>query len=303
MPTLKGILFCFFMVIREEVFQILENQSHSQEGKWVEKFLFFTIIASVILAVFETIPTFSEYHLFFLWGEGLCTLIFTVEYIARLWSVPFHEKYKGKWGRLRYALTPLMILDLIVILPFFLHIFLPVEFVTAGLLRFFRLIRIFRIMRLGEYSISLNRMTSLILRHKEDLAAIYFLSFCFMAILSTIMYFLEHNDPKTEFTSIPTSMWWGIVTLATVGYGDMVPQTELGRLIGAIGSVFGVAIFALPTAVLGAAFYADLRSKEQRRITELEKEVHELEKILEENGIDKNSQPLERKTLFDWLFS
>ena len=266
---------------KQEIFNVMENKSTSTLGKFFERFLLFTIFVSVFSAIVETLPFFEEDFYIFFYIEVITVGIFIVEYVLRIWTIVLKNKYAGFGGRVNFVFTPLMVFDFLVILPVFFQIFVPTHLINPGVFKFFRLIRILRLMRIGRYSIALHRILNLIKRHKVDLVAIFFLILTVVTVLSSIMFFLEHEAQSDKFSSIPASIWWGVITLSTIGYGDITPVTDMGRIIGAMTALFGVGIFALPTAILGASFYAEIRSKEQRQITELEKKVEELEQKLE----------------------
>ncbi len=287
--------------VKEYVFTILEHESESPLGKTFERILFITIVVSILSTILETLPRLFVYNHVFWWIEVVYVSIFIVEYLARIWTADFRKQYEGTRGLIRFIFTPLMILDLLSIIPFFLYIFLPIHLLQTGMLRFFRLIRIIRIIQIGKYTQAFSRIVGLINRHKEDLVAIFFFIIAIVSFLSTLMYFLEHSAQPQKFSSIPASIWWGITTVSTIGYGDIVPITDFGKIVGGITAVFGVAIFALPTAVLGASFYAEIHSSERKRILELEKEIKRLEKILEWHEIPTDEKNPNHKNMFsDW---
>ncbi|MEI7511475.1 MAG: ion transporter [Candidatus Peregrinibacteria bacterium] len=286
---------------KEYVSNVIDHESEGRLGKTLENILLLTIFVSVMATVLETLPDLAIYHKVFWNIEVGCVTIFTVEYLARLWTANLKKRYEGADGLIRFIFTPLMVVDLLTILPFFLYLFLPISFLHSELLRFFRLIRILRFLRIGRYTQAFNRILNIIYRHKEDLVAIFFIIVIVISLLSTLMYFAEHSGRPEKFSSIPESIWWGIVTVSTIGYGDIYPVTVLGKFIGSITALVGVAIFALPTAVLGSSFYAEIHSEERKKIRELEKEVKRLETIMEERDIPLDTEAPEKKSIFsEW---
>ncbi len=236
-------------------------------------FMIFLIVLNVAIVVLETVPwLYAQYFWFFTTIDVISFAAFTVEYILRLWVCTTSPLYKNPvTGRIRYATTPFALIDLLAIAPFYLPFIFPID------LRFLRIIRLFRIIRvlkLGRYSEAVRTFGRVINKKKEQL--VITLSILLIAILvaSTLMYYAEHDAQPVLFASIPHAMWWALVTLATVGYGDMYPVTALGRVIGGIVLIVGVAIFALPTAVLAAGFFE-----------ETEKELREEESYRQENVV------------------
>jgi voltage-gated potassium channel len=186
-------------------------------------------------------------------------VIFTVEYILRLWICTMGEGFSGSVrGRLKYALTPMALIDLIAIAPFYLPLLFRFDLRMVRLLRLFRLMRLFKVLR---YSESLKVFTDVYRLKKSEL------SMCFMAILflliisSALVYHVEHEAQPEAFSSIPAAMWWGVATLTTVGYGDIYPITSLGKFLGSIIALLEIGLFALPAGILGSGFVVALRRK------------------------------------------
>lgn len=183
--------------------------------------------------------------------------VFTLEYLARLWIAPENPRYKGELrGRLKYLYSPMALVDLIAILPFYL----PFVGVDMRHLRAARLFRIFKIMR---YSRTMKLFQKVFVKKCEELT-VTFVFLLFMLLFSaSMMYFAENQAQPEHFSSIPASMWWAIVTLTTVGYGDVFPITMLGKMFAASIAVLGIGLFALPTGILGSAFVEEVESQKQ----------------------------------------
>jgi voltage-gated potassium channel len=263
------------------IFDVLEHQSKTRLGVFLEHFLIWIIFFNVLFAILETLPEINRdgMHTFFLVFDSLSVLVFVVEYILRIWTCPLHVFYSGKFGRIRYVFSPLMLFDLFVILPFFfsLPFFSPV-FNDQRVLRIFRLIRIFRVLRIAQYSIAVEHIFQILKQRRNELIAVFTFLLILIVLSSTFVYHAEKSVPNTNFTSIPITIWWSIETLSTVGYGDMIPQTFLGKFFTSISILFGVAIFALPTAILGASFYAEIKTKERESVNRLKREIKLLKK-------------------------
>ena len=191
----------------------------------------------------------AAYEPIFIFVEVASVLIFTVEYLLRVWSSPENPKYANPVsGRLRYILSATAVIDLLAILPFYLA-FLPID---LRFIRIIRLFRLFRLLKIARYLKALNLIKDVLHEKKEQIyLSIMFIAFL-LIIVSTVMFYVETEAQPDVFTSIPASMWWGIETLTTVGYGDMLPVTAFGRLLGGIISVLGIGLFALPAGILSS---------------------------------------------------
>lgn len=167
-------------------------------------------------------------------------------------------------GRLKFMLTPLALVDLFAILPFYLPILIPLD---LRFLRVLRLIRIFRLFKLGRYSDALKLMGRVIKAKKAELFITLFIVFILLILSSSILYYVENETQPEVFSSIPSAMWWGISALTSVGYGDAYPMTPLGKFLGAIISLLGIGLIAMPTGILGAGFVEEIRKKRMAQKT------------------------------------
>ncbi|HEX8394808.1 MAG TPA: ion transporter [Longimicrobium sp.] len=219
------------------------------------------IAANVLAVVLHSVPELEarfgrEFHAF----EVFSVAVFAAEYLARLWSCVEDPHYRGALrGRLRFALRPLVLIDLLAVLPFLVMV-APVD---LRVLRAARLFRLVRLLKMGRYITALALFRTVLRQKREELV----LSVAFMAVLlvvsSSIMYFVENGTQPDKFSSIPESMWWAVATLTTVGYGDVTPVTPLGRIAAGLISIVGIGRFALPTAVLGAGFVEAVQARRE----------------------------------------
>jgi voltage-gated potassium channel len=221
------------------------------------------ILLSTVAVVLESVDSIrTQFELEFAVFELFCVLIFTVEYAVRIWSCVEYERFKRPVrGRLRFALRPMLIIDLIAVAPFFLAL--------VGLdMRFVRLLRVFRILRLGKlarYLDALQLMAKVLRRSWDELAVTLLVISVLLVMSATLMYVVEHESQPEVFSDIPATMWWAIVTLTTVGYGDVYPVTMLGKVLASIIAILGIGILALPTAILGSAFVEELQGSRKKR--------------------------------------
>lgn len=220
------------------------------------------IVLNVIAVMLETEQSlFSRYRLYFEIFDIFSVFAFTVEYLVRLWVCTEDPKYRHPLkGRIRYALEFLTLVDLFSFLPFFL----PFVSVDLRFIRSIRLIRLFRVFKIGRYSESLNTLTRVIKSKKEELIVTVYAGFILLVIASSFMYLVEHKAQPENFSSIPDAMWWGAVTLTTVGYGDVYPMTVLGKMLGALIAMLGIGLFALPAGIIASGFAAELQNKAKR---------------------------------------
>ncbi len=232
-----------------------------EDSKYFDFFIMGLILLNVAAVVLETVqsiytPYASLFHAF----EVFSVVVFSVEYILRVWSCTEDPRFKDPLrGRLRFMVTPLGLIDLMAVLPFYL------PFVSADLrfVRAMRLFRLFRVLKLARYSESLQTFVDVLRLKKEELLLMFFAIMILLVISSSIMYEAEHVAQPEAFASIPAAMWWGIVTLATVGYGDVYPVTTWGRFIGSIVVILGIGLFALPTGVLASGFAEVLAKRKE----------------------------------------
>lgn len=223
------------------------------------KIIVIMVLACVTSAVLETEPllsteyasTFAILNIFFLYA-------FSVEYLLRVWAMGEDSRYTGITGRVKYMLTMPAIIDLITILPFWFG---------AGseilLLRVLRLLRILKLARMPGVSSALTRLyAAMILRRMEFFLSITF-ALLLMLIAATTLYFLESDVQPDAFGSIPRSLWWGMATLTTVGYGDVYPVTVLGKIAGGVYAIAGIGLVAMPTGIFAAAMSDVVRKPTQ----------------------------------------
>lgn len=212
-------------------------------------------ISAIMLETVDPIQATYQTHISVI--RRVSVFVFTIEYAARVWSIVEAQEYqKPILGRARFITSPLMIVDLIVLVPFYLTGLFP-DVVNPLILRTLRLLRVLRLLKIARYTESIRSIGAVFRREKERLVISALINSILLVLSSSIMYQLEHKAQPELFSSIPQTLWWGAVTLTTVGYGDMYPVTDLGRLFGAIIAVFGIGLFALPASILAAGFIKD----------------------------------------------
>lgn len=246
--------------LRYRVHEVLESGfGHDPVSRLVNGVLVFLIIANVAAFSAETVPSLgSLYQPYFDLFDRVSVGIFTVEYALRIWSsidLPGFSKIPGWKARLRFAMRPLLIVDLVAILPFYLSFIFPMD------LRMLRVLRLFRFLKLARYSPALQSLGNVMRAEIRSLIGALMVMVSLILFSSSGIYFLERDVQPEYFGSIPSAAWWALATLTTVGYGDVVPITSLGRLFGGLVMIFGLGMFALPIGIIAAGF----RQEAQRR--------------------------------------
>lgn len=249
--------------LRKTVHEIIEEAEHGNRASTIfDIFLILLISLNVVALIVGTV---EEIHRisprFFDLFELISVAVFTLEYLLRLWSCTEDPKFAHPlWGRLRFIVSPLALIDLLAILPAYIVFF---GFSRALDLRSLRVVRLLaRILRLGRYFSSLHTLARVLHTKRGDLFAVVSVLFLLLVMTSSLIFFAEHDTQPEEFASIPTAMWWSIITLTTVGYGDVFPVTAAGRLLAGIIAIVGIGLFALPAGILGSGFMEEL-SKER----------------------------------------
>ena len=248
---------------RNRVWRLLEPaEDNDNLSKFIDIFLVNLIFFNILMVILETVETlYFKYKLWFIYFELFSVTIFSLEYISRFWScVENKEKSEtnGK-ARLRYIFSFSAIIDLIAILPSLLAFLFP----TVDL-RFVRALRIFRLLKFSRYSNSINTLLVVLWDQRKSLGAAFFILFIVLIISSSGMYIVEKDIQPDKFGSIPQSMWWSIVTLTTVGYGDVYPVTSMGKFFGSIIIILGIGTVALPSGILASAFTEYTRRNQKK---------------------------------------
>jgi voltage-gated potassium channel len=246
------------LALRKRVYQILEPaRSDDRLSRIVDAMLIGLITANVITIVLESMESLMEaYDTFFIAFEMFSVIIFTIEYLVRLWTCVEREQPghpSNLASRLRYAVTPLALCDLIAILPSYLWLFVGMDF------RFLRTLRLLRMFKFTRYSLAMNTLFNVFRNEAKSFIAAIFILLIVMILASSGMYYVEYEAQPEAFGSIPAAMWWAVAALTTVGYGDVTPITPLGKIFGACITIVGIGMIALPSGILASGFSEQLR--------------------------------------------
>jgi len=248
--------------LRRRVAEILEvSRPNDRMGRFADVFLIVLIIVNVVAIILESVTWFEakyreQLHVL----EVFSVLVFTIEYLARVWSCV--DLSQGSWknpvkSRLRYMATPAALIDLIAILPFYLAFFISVD------LRFLRVVRLLRIFKLTRYSAAMQVLLDVIKDEANTIFAAFFILFILLVLSSSGIYLIEHDIQPEAFGSIPAAMWWSMATLTTVGYGDVAPITPWGKFFGGCITVIGMGMVALPAGILASGFSDHLHRRRE----------------------------------------
>ncbi len=226
----------------------------------VHRVLVLLVILSVTAIVVESVPEISHgREKLFLFIELAAIFIFTIEFLLRIWSAPEHTPYSEMhpWlARWHFVRTPLALVDLLSTLPLYLVLFVDAD---LRVLLIFRLLRFFK---LARYSPGMRSLAAAIQSERNALLASGVLLIGAMLLSSSLIHLAEGNAQPDKFGTIPSSMWWAIVTLTTVGYGDVVPVTMAGRIIAGFTMVTGMLMLALPIGIVATAFSEEIHRRE-----------------------------------------
>lgn len=239
--------------VRRQLYDILEHSRHGDRaGGLVEAFIVALILVNIAAVILESVPEFNRrFSAWFVAIEAVSFVVFTVEYALRLYVAVEHEPYKHlrPWqARWRYVRSPAGIIDLIAILPFWFAFAAPEE------TRIVLVLRVFRFLKIARYSRSMQSLLDTIYEERRALGGCVLIVAGFTIISATLMHAVESAAQPDKFGTIPDAMWWAIVTLGTIGYGDVVPVTAAGKIIAAVTIFAAIVTIALPVGIIATAF-------------------------------------------------
>jgi voltage-gated potassium channel len=246
------------------VYEVLEaTDPEDRTGEAMNLFMLVLVVLNVAAVVLETVDSIYLIHKdLFHYFADLSVIIFTIEYLLRIWSCDVAPEYRHPFfGRLRFALTPLVLIDLLVILPTYVILAFPSD---HQLLRSLRLLWTFRLLKLRRYSESLRTIEDVIRSQQRELVMSFTAILFFLVLSSTVVFFLEHDAQPQRFPDIPATMWWAVLTMTTIG-DNFYPITPLGKLVGGLIIILGVATFALPTAILTSGFVEVMEKRREEK--------------------------------------
>ena len=259
---------CYQNIQQHVYWTIADPPEGHKLGECVTALILLLITANVIVGALETEEHLYEKHEdFFYYFELVSVIIFTVEYTLTIWSITFNGEQHPFFGRIKAMLRPLSIIDLLSIAPFYLNLALPDGVVDLRFLRTLRLFRLFRLFRHGKMREGFSTLSQVVISQREQLTLGMYLLTLSVLLFSSIMFIIESGSKfaaTTKFTSIPATMWWGVVTMTTIGYGDMYPESTGGKIFASLVGYVGICIIALPVGIIGSGFTEYMNEKKKR---------------------------------------
>lgn len=247
--------------LKARLYRIIEaGHSHDWQSRLFEGAMATLIVLNVVAFTVETVPAIHDRHAAsFLLFDLFSIAVFTIEYAARLWVCTEHPPFHGLSpirARLKFARSPLMIVDFLAIAPFYLG------FLFALDLRILRILRLLRFFKLARFSPAFNTMLRVISRESDALLGVLIVLMGMVIIAASLLYLVEGHLPGSAFATVPEAMWWAIATLTTVGYGDVTPVTAAGKILAGMVMVCGLGFFALPIGIIASAFMDEFRRQD-----------------------------------------
>ena len=252
-----------YIEVQNRLSQILERADVGDRvSRNIDLFLTALVIVNIISITLESVPQiYADHKKLFIWIEIISVGIFTVEYLCRVWAAP--SKVPGQYSfavackaRAKYMLSFSGLVDLLSILPFYLRAFFPYLD-----LRILRALRLLRILKLSHYNSAMEDLFEAINEERRSFYAASYLFAILFILSSTLMYFAEYRTHPTGFQSIPDSMYWALITLTTVGYGDITPITVTGKLIAVGSAILGVIVVAIITGIVASSFNSQMERR------------------------------------------
>jgi len=248
---------------RRQIYELIEVGIRTDPlSRAIDLTLIGLIALNVLAVVVESVPAIGgRYHGVLNTFEIFSVIVFTIEYLIRVWAAVEDKRsadHSAVTGRIRYMLTPLALIDLAVIAPFYIGFLAGID------LRAFRVFRLFRVFKLVRYSPTMSLLLEVLKDEARAITASLFILALLIVLAASLIFFAEHDAQPDVFTSIPASMWWAVVTMTTVGYGDVVPVTVWGKVLGAVIGVIGIGMVALPAGFLAAGFGEALHRRRKK---------------------------------------
>ena len=240
--------------LKQRIFEIISKSENGDRASSIFDWTIMTLIAlSILTIILDSFQNIHEkYQTVFQTFEVITVIIFTIEYILRIWTADLLYP-ESKHPRLKYCFSFMAIIDLLAILPFYLP-FISADLRFLRMMRLFRLFRLLRVLKLGRYLDALQIIMKVIRTSGPQLIMSVVICFFVMLFSAIIMYEVENPVQPEQFPNVLSSLWWAICTLTTVGYGDVYPITAVGRFFASIISLVGIGIIAIPTGIIAAGF-------------------------------------------------
>jgi len=262
-PTEKKQLGCIRGVVesymRRIFYNILEQGNSSSLARLINLLLMLLIMSNVMAVIIASDrEIYLELQVFFDNFELFSIAIFTIEYLFRAWTCVEDPDYQSAViGRLKYMVSPMALVDLIAVLPFYLGIIFNID------ARFLRVLRLFRIFKLSRHFSAMSVLLAVIKTELPTLISAIFIMLVLVVLASAGMFLVERDVQPDTFGTIPRAMWWATITLTTVGYGDVIPVTVGGKVLGIFITILGVGMAALPAGIIASGFSREVHKRRE----------------------------------------
>lgn len=249
--------------IKKRVFEIMQPPNEGDRISHIfDLFIILLIVINAFMVIAETFTLSESVKVMISRVETASVIIFTIEYILRLWTSNLIDaNISPIKARLRYIFSFMAIIDLLAILPFYVPFLIPID---LRVLRMLRVIRILRLFKINRYTNALSTIGNVFKRKASQLISAMLVIALLMIITSVLMYNIESTAQPDKFTNAFSGLWWSIVTLTTVGYGDIYPITTLGKLLGSVIAFLGIGLVAVPTGIISAGFMETIDENEEK---------------------------------------
>jgi voltage-gated potassium channel len=269
------------MGLQQQVYKLIDedNKADLKINDKIGSFIMGLIVLSIIAVVIESEESIRiNYQGVFLWFEVVAVAIFTVEYLARVYTatLAYPELSRGR-ALIKYIFSPMAIVDLLAIAPFYIELIASqmglLEIMDLRFIRVLRLMRLLRIFKLNRYSSSMKMIGEVITEEKEKLFITVFMTSILMVLAAALVWTVEHEGQPEMFPNIYASMWWAVATLTTVGYGDVYPVTAMGKILAGVIALLGIGLVALPTGILSGSFVQAINDEKEQQLQEQAAEI------------------------------
>ena len=252
------------MKIKKYIYEIIGSpEKPSKVSKAFDFFIICLIILNIIAVIADTfdLPSLADSVLW--WFECISVIIFTIEYLLRIYVADLAYKELSPFSaRLRYLRSFMAVIDLLAILPFYIPYIIPID---LRILRMLRIIRLLRIFKISRYTTALSSIADVFKKKKHELLSSIAVVTMLMIIAAVVMYNIENEAQPEAFDNAFAALWWAVATLTTVGYGDVYPVTALGKILSAVIALLGIGLVAVPTGIISSGFIENIQNKNENR--------------------------------------
>jgi voltage-gated potassium channel len=272
---------------KHRIYEIMERaEQGDQTSRVFDLFIVSLISLNVVMVIVETVDAIAvPYGRFFQVFESFSVVVFTLEYVMRLWSCTADPEFRSALlGRFRFATTGFSLIDFLAIAPFYLQLFVSLDPSLVGAVR---LLRLFRLFKMGRYIRSIRLLGAVLRDKRQEMYLVVTVLTIVLIMISSLMFYVEHEAQPDAFSSIPASMWWGMVTLTTVGYGDVFPITMLGKFFGILIAMLGIGMFALPAGILSSGFVEAIAHDGDSSVEGSEEVVAQFVSAINDRNLDR----------------